>query len=122
MVTISEIMCSSVRVIEQTDSVLNAAKEMSKNGISCLVVVSKGKTVGMITRRDIIEKLIVHKRNVQTTRVKTIMSKPIIAVKPEASIRFALRVMRSKKIKQLPVIEDEHVVGIVTQTDIANAS
>jgi CBS domain-containing protein len=84
-------------------------------------VVNKGKLSGIVTERDMIRKMIAKGKNPPKTLVKTIMTKDVIMVGPETDIEDASEVMITKKIKKLPVLDNDSLIGIVTAMDIVAA-
>jgi CBS domain-containing protein len=84
--------------------------------------VIKGENcVGIVTERDLIERTICQQRNPEHTKVQEIMSQNIKVVSSLDTIEKTLETMKQHKIKKLPVISSEKVVGIITVTDIAKA-
>lgn len=101
------------------NTVIQALGVMSKNRVSCLIVVEDDKLSGIITHRDVIERVVVKGLDPQKTLVSAAMTSPVHTVMPDQEVLYAAVTMNSLFIKQLPVIDDEGaMVGIVTQTDI----
>lgn len=116
---VKEIM-KKVVTIEGNATVKEASALMSKKNIGCLVVTEKDLIVGIITERDIL-KHISHSNNLHA-KVEDIMTQDVITVSPNASIDEAADIMFQHKIKKLPVVDKNKLVGIITATDIiANA-
>lgn len=118
MVNFVEIMEKSVKTIRKDSTVLEASKTMAHNGITCLVVASGDSIEGIITRRDILEKVVVREMHPSQVKVEEIMTHPVITVEKNSNMVEAAELMNSHSIKQLPVVNDDRLVGIVTQTDI----
>jgi CBS domain-containing protein len=116
MPSIKDIMTKDVITIETSKTVFEAAELMSDKAVSCLIVVIKGFPVGIITERDIVRR-IVAKRGSPDVRVTEVMSKTLITVEPETSLRDAARVMLTNKIRRLPVLKNNCLVGIVVASD-----
>lgn len=100
-------------VIEKDISLKEAARIMSAKNIGSLIFASKDKIKGIITERDMLKNF---KKN---SKVGSVMSKSVITAKPEDNVEDALEKMKQNKIKRLPVVEDDKLVGIVSLTDIA---
>jgi CBS domain-containing protein len=102
-------------VIEKDISLSEAAKIMSSKDIGSLVFLSNGKITGIVTERDLM-------RNFgKSEKVSHAMSKKVITVNAEETLDRAAEIMRDNEIKRLPVVDDkEKLVGIITQTDLAN--
>ncbi len=122
MKRITEVMTEApIDTIERGLSALMAAKIMKERGRGSLVIVEKGKPVGIITERDLVRRVIAEEKNTAKTTVGDIMSEPLISVGPEATITSAANVMYKNSIRRLPVIEEGKLLGIVTTTDLAKS-
>jgi len=119
-VLVSEIMSKDVVTVENNKSVFDACNIYRDCGVGSLVVMKEGIVVGILTERDIIERVIVDQKDPKETKVEEIMSKDIKTVHASARIEKAVEIMRENKIKKLPVILNNNIFGIVTITDIAN--
>jgi CBS domain-containing protein len=116
MPTVKDIMTKEVVTIDAEKSVIEAAQLMSERGLGCLIVVDKMLPVGIITERDIVRR-IVAKRNSTDTNISEVMTKTLITVNPETSLKEAARVMSTNQIRRLPVLKDDKLVGIVVSSD-----
>ncbi|EMR75416.1 putative signal-transduction protein containing cAMP-binding and CBS domains [Thermoplasmatales archaeon SCGC AB-540-F20] len=121
IILVSEIMSKDVVTVESDEPVLDACKLYKDRGVGCLVVMKEGIVLGILTERDIIERVILDHRDPNETKVEEIMSKNIQTVHASASVEKAVEIMEEHKIKKLPVILNNEIFGIVTITDIANA-
>ena len=117
---VSEIMSKDVVTVENNKSVFDACNIYRDCGVGSLVVMKEGIVVGILTERDIIERVIVDQKDPKETKVEEIMSKDIKTVHASARVEKAVEIMRENKIKKLPVILNNNIFGIVTITDIAN--
>jgi CBS domain-containing protein len=118
---VKEIMTKNVVTIEADASVFDACMMYKEKKVGCLVVVDDETCVGIVTERDLIERSICQRRDPEKTKVREIMSQNIKVVYALDTAEKALETMKQYKIKKLPVISSEKVVGIVTITDIAEA-
>jgi len=118
---VKEIMTKNVVTIEANASVFDACMMYKEKKVGCLVVVDDETCVGVVTERDLIERSICQRRDPEKTKVREIMSQNIKVVYALDTAEKALETMKQYKIKKLPVISSEKVVGIVTITDIAEA-
>lgn len=115
---VSEIMTEApIDIIEQGLSIQYAANIMKERGRGSLVVVDNRKPVGIITERDIVRRVVAEARDINDTRVNDAMSTPLITVGLEATVEVAAKIMYENKIRRLPVVENDNLVGIVTSTD-----
>jgi CBS domain-containing protein len=113
------VMSKEVITIDENASVKEAVDTMNQSDISCLVATKKGKAVGIITERDILKRIVAEGKNAKKTRVKDIMSTPLITISPDMDVEEAAHLMFEKKIKKLAVIDQNRLLGIVSLTDIA---
>ncbi len=118
---IKEIMNTDVKTIEQTETVQEAAKTMSELDIGSLLVTKGDKLVGIITKMDIIRKVVSIDVKASGVKVSGIMTREVIMVDPDIEIEEAAELMMDKKIKKLPVVDKGALIGIVTSTDICTA-
>jgi CBS domain-containing protein len=119
---IEELMTKSVITLPADASAYEAVKLLNKNKIGCLVVVYKGEIVGILTERDLLERVLEKCRNPKETGISEIMTKHVIVGKPDMELSEATRLMFESRVKKLPIIEGNRLVGIVTLTDIARAT
>ena len=118
MPTVREFMTKDVVTIDAQKSVLEAAELMAEKEISDLVVVDEKKPVGIVTERDFVRR-VVAKRMALDCKVSEIMSAPLWVVYADNSLNEAARKMITRKIRRLPVLEKNALVGIITATDFA---
>jgi CBS domain-containing protein len=116
---VSSIMVRNVVTIEAGGSTRQAAKLMDERGISSLLVVSEGKLIGIVTEKDLVVRLLARGLSPDKTLVEEVMSYPVITTGPDADLEEATKKMLVNGIKKLPVVEDGHVVGILSLTDVA---
>jgi CBS domain-containing protein len=119
---IEKLMTRNVITLPADASVYDAVKLMNKNKIGCLVVVDNSHIVGILTERDLLERVLEKCRNPKETRISEIMTRHVITGKPNMELSEATEVMFKNKVKKLPIIEKNRLVGIVTLTDIARAT
>jgi CBS domain-containing protein len=101
--------------------VFDALKEMAAKDVGALLVV-KGKTlVGVFSERDYARKVILQGKSSKDILVSEIMSSPPIYVEPDESVEQGLALMSSKHVRHLPVMEKNHLIGIVTIGDLVKS-
>lgn len=115
---IIDIMIRDVKAIETKESILAAAQAMNHHEISSLIVTQRSKPVGIITERDILKRVVAEKRLPESTNTGDIMSKPLVTIRPSSTILRAIQLMVKKNIKKLVVTDSDHLVGILSLTDI----
>ncbi len=116
MPAVKDIMTKDVVTIEVEKSIFDAAQIMTSKGLGCLIVVDKSLPVGIITERDIVRR-IVAKRSSIDLNLGEVMTKTLITVDPDTSLKEAARVMSTNKIRRLPVLKENKLVGIVVSSD-----
>ena len=112
-------MVEDVITVDSDATVMEAVELMNKHEIGCLIVTRKEKAVGIVTERDFLKRVLAESRDPKKTKVRQIMSKPLIFGEPDMDIEDAARLMFRKKIKKLPVVENGRLLGLVTLTDLA---
>lgn len=115
---VSDIMGREIITASTDDSVLAAAKQMSENNISCVVVTDDEMVIGILTDKDILKGIAADDTDFHRLRIGQRMSSPAVVVPPDELVMVAGRTMESKGIKRLPVVDGGALVGIVTQTDV----
>ena len=119
MMKIEKLMVKNVITLPGHASAYDAVKLLKKNRIGCLVVVHKGHIVGILTERDLLQRVLGKCRNPKETRVSEIMTKQVVVGKPDMEFIDATRLMFENSIKKLPITDGNRLVGIFTLTDIA---
>ena len=115
---VEEVMTKNVVTIDCNKSVYDACKSYSQHHVGSLVVMDKNIIVGIVTERDTIERVIVEGKNPKKTKIKEIMSPNIRTVHALAPLEKAAKIMRDNHIKKLPVILNNEIVGMITETDL----
>jgi two-component system, LuxR family, sensor kinase FixL len=115
---VGQVMSKEVLSISPNESVASAAMAMSKNNISCILVVENEEVRGILTEEDLLKKAIVGCKHAHKMAVTAVMSSPVETVSSDFSVLAASRIMEAKHIKRLPVMAENKLVGIVTQTDL----
>ncbi|RLG59531.1 MAG: hypothetical protein DRN95_01845 [Candidatus Hydrothermarchaeota archaeon] len=117
---VKDIMTKNVKTISPNATMEEAAQEMRKNKIGCLVVVEGEKPIGIITERDLAYKIIAQGKSLET-KVREVMSSDLKTIEKDANIKQAAKLMASHVIRRLPVVEKGKLIGIVTIDDIMRA-
>ena len=98
--------------------IFDALSLMSKYNVGAVLVVDNENLVGVFTERDYARKIILKGRTSLDTSVSEIMSDELITVHPEESIAECMVLMSDKRVRHLPVVQDGHVVGIISIGDV----
>jgi len=115
-------MVKNVITVQIDASAYDAVKLMNKSRIGCLVAVYNDKIVGILTERDLLERVLEKCKNPKETTVAEIMTRQVIVGKPDMQLIEATRLMFENKVKKLPIARGNQLVGLVTLTDIARAT
>lgn len=107
-----------VKTVEVSMTVYAAVTLLSAHQIGALVVVDGDQPVGIFSERDYARKGIIRGRRAHRTLVREMMSSPLITVGPEHSIEECMKLMTDRRIRHLPVIDNDELVGIVTIGDV----
>jgi len=118
--TVGELMTRDPVMVEPHATVKEAARMMRDRDIGAVLVADRGHLVGVLTDRDIVVRGIAEKGDPSSTKVMDIVSKEVETVKPDDSVEKAVKKMRSKAMRRIPVFDERgKPVGIVTIGDLA---
>ena len=101
--------------VSQDDPVSGLTYMMVKEDIGAVVVIEEGRPVGIITEKDILERVVQPGNNIFKTLAKDVMSKPVVSVEVSSPIKKALELMKKKNIRRLAVMDNKSLVGLVTE-------
>ena len=116
--SISELMTQPVMRINEDSTIQEAVEIMGKESFGTLLATRDGKDVGILTAGDIISKVIAKKKDLETIKVKEIMSSPLVTIDKKTTGEDALRTMVKNDVRRLLVTDNEEIVGIFTTSDI----
>jgi CBS domain-containing protein len=116
---VRDVMAKEPMMVDCNRTVKETAIAMDRSGHGCLLVTAEDKVVGIITERDLVRRALTKGGAMSRSRIKNIMSAPLIVVDPEASIEQAAKIMAHHKIRRLPVVGKSGPTGLITITDIA---
>jgi CBS domain-containing protein len=117
--SVRDAMTGDPRSIGATASVVEAARLMREQHIGSLPITDGEKLVGMITDRDITTRVVAEAADPKVTSVEDVYSRDLVSVEPDNDLQEALQLMARHQVRRLPVVENERLVGIVAQADIA---
>ena len=117
---IRDIMEKNVITIDINETANHAANQMKENDISFLVIIENGKPVGVVSERDFVQKLCINNQNSSDVKISDIMSYKFRWVNPTTKIEDAIQKMLNNNIRRLLILDDEKLVGVITQTDLAS--
>lgn len=104
--------------ISPNKTIDECAKLMLKKSVGGLVVVEGSKINGIITEKDLVERVVAKNLDPKKVKVSDVMSKKVIGIKPNLDIYDALIEMRDSNVRRLPVIHNGKLVGLLTEKDI----
>ena len=117
-VPLGDEMNKDVTLIHPNKSIKYAGQILKAVGIGCIIVVDDGGPVGILTERDIVQKVVADGLNPEETKVGDVMSRNLIILKKHNTVEEAVDIMDRNHIKKIPIAEDGQIVGIVTMTDL----
>jgi CBS domain-containing protein len=121
MARVSEILRgkqSEVLKIDASATVFEAIKKIVEQNVGSILVTRDDDVVGIMTERDYLRKIAIFGRTSHDTLVGEIMSSPLMYVTPETTIEESMAIMTDRRIRHLPVVENDEVVGIVSIGDV----
>lgn len=121
-VLVKEVMKAKPVIVQPFTTVFEAARIMKEKKIGNVIISEMSHPIGIITESDIIKKVVSEGKNAQDIQVEEVMSSPLIVAEPYISLQEALKIMGKCNIRRLPIVENNELVGIITQRDISRLS
>jgi len=116
---VKDVMSSPVVTMGENEASNKVAAVMDKNDFGCVIVTnSAGNSIGIITERDLVKRVLAKNLKPDTAKAKEIMTTPLVTIEPDASITEAARRMNRLDIRRLGVIYKGNLVGIISSKDI----
>lgn len=112
---------SEVFSVQPDTTVYDAIKEMSDRDIGALMVVENGRPIGIVTERLYAREIILKGRASPSTFVRDIMETPVIYATLDQTVEECMAIMGRKRIRHLPVIADDNLVGMISIGDLVNS-
>ncbi len=113
---VKQIMKTNIISIDENENVQDAAQQMIKSNIGCVIITRDGIPFGIFTESDFVR--IAAKGNPLFTRLSEVISTPLVVINPEETIWEAADIMKKKDIHKLPVQDENKIVGIITASDL----
>ncbi len=118
---VGDVMSSPAVNVDGETNVRDSALLMTEKGIGSLIVMERGSAVGIVTKRDMMQKMVSLCLDPCETKIRDIMSSPLITAHKEMGILAAMRKMRENMITQLVVMDGEKLEGIISERDVIKA-
>jgi CBS domain-containing protein len=109
---------SSVYQVTPSVTVFEALRLLAEHGVGAMIVMDKGKLVGVVSERDYTRKIALQGKNSRETLVGDIMTRDVFTVTPQTGTRTCMALMSQKKIRHLPVVDGAKVLGVISILDI----
>lgn len=116
---IREHMKRDVKTCSGNGSVAAAAKKMAKHNIGSLIVAKGDTPIGIFTERDLVKRVVALGKDPDKVRVGDVMTRELITVDAGESVGAAYHIMVARGVRHVPVVEKGHLVGIISQKDLA---
>lgn len=107
--------------VSPDESVFSALELMADKNIGAVLVVENEKVVGILSERDYARKVILHGKTSKDTPVRDIMTEKVLYVRPDNTTDECMALMADKRIRHLPVLENDKLIGIISISDIVHA-
>ena len=121
MSTLADIMTKELLTVDPADTIGETAQKMVEIGVSSAVVSDYGRLIGILTERDL-TRAVAGRVHTSEARVREWMTPDPVTLPKDAPAEEAARVMLEQKFRHIPIVEDEHTVGIVSTRDVARWS
>ncbi len=120
IVLVRDVMSKDLKIVRLDTTIKEVVATMNKFNIGSVIVVQGERPVGIITMRDILRRLVEPCLAPETLTAKHVMTSPLLSINETASIEEAAKLMAKRRVKRLPVINDQKLMGIITFTDITS--
>ncbi|MHA1832041.1 MAG: CBS domain-containing protein, partial [Candidatus Helarchaeota archaeon] len=116
---IEDIMVIDVKTADITSTITDIVKEMYNNEIGSVIITKDNRPIGIITERDIVQKIVVPGKNANELQAQDIMSTPLKTGSKDMSLLDAIRILVLNRIKKLPIMDDnDNLIGIISLFDL----
>ena len=120
MIKARTIMTENVITTKENETIAEAAGAMLSKHVRCLVVTKDNMPVAVVTQRDLIKGSL--NKNPSKVKVNGVMNKKFMTIIPDTTYQYLVKKLREEKIDKFPVVENNKLVGIITETDIIDAT
>ncbi len=110
-----------VETVAADETVFEALTIMADKGIGALVVMQDNQPVGLFSERDYARNIVLKGRTSKQTKVAEVMSSHVVVAHPEQSVEECMAIMTEKRVRHLPVMQDDELIGIISIGDLVKA-
>ncbi len=121
-IKVEEVMSKNPVIASGDMPVREGAKLMKERGVSTLLIKEDDNIIGIVTDRDLVTKVLAEGADYNATKLRDIMSSPVVMIPKNESLSSAAKIMTRRRIRKLPVIDNGKIVGILSENDIARIS
>jgi CBS domain-containing protein len=111
---------TQVYSVKPETKVLDAIRMMAEKNVGALVVLADDRVVGIFSERDYTRKVVLHGKSSKDTEVRELLSTPVISASPGSSVEECMRLMTTYRVRHLPILEGEKLVGVISIGDLVN--
>lgn len=117
-VKVYEIMTAKPITVGRSMSIKDCARAMLKADVGSVIVKEKDRAIGVITEKDIVERIVARGINPNKVKVENVMTRKLKSIEPTADVYEAIKRMSKKKVRRLPVVHNGKLVGLLTEKDV----
>lgn len=110
-----------VYAVAPGDSVIDAIRLMAEKGVGAVLVMDGARLAGIVSERDYARKIVLHGRSSADTSVRDIMTADVVTVGPNHTVEQCMQVVTEHRIRHLPVVEGDDVIGVISIGDLVKA-
>ncbi|HYM87336.1 MAG TPA: CBS domain-containing protein [Pseudoxanthomonas sp.] len=110
-----------VYAVAPGDSVIDAIRLMAEKGVGAVLVMDGARLAGIVSERDYARKIVLHGRSSADTSVRDIMTADVVTVGPHHTVEQCMQVVTEHRIRHLPVVEGDDVIGVISIGDLVKA-
>ena len=110
-----------VYAVAPGDSVIDAIRLMAEKGVGAVLVMDGARLAGIVSERDYARKIVLHGKSSADTSVRDIMTADVVTVSPHQTVEQCMQIVTDHRIRHLPVVDDEEVIGVISIGDLVKA-
>ena len=112
---------ADIFAVSPDDAVIDAIRLMAEKGVGAVLAMQGGRLAGIVSERDYARKIVLHGRSSANTAVRDIMSSNVVTVTPDHTVERCMQIVTEHRIRHLPVVQGDNVVGVVSIGDLVKA-